>query len=224
MVEKILAMVGIVLFLVLVLWGLGKLFTLADAKRRAAWKREAAKFGFPFVAADAAFPTRYGIGAILKTDTKPTFHAIVTRAQQGSTVVVVEHSATGKGPSNRAHHYNETMCVVQIPGMNLPVFNAKRKDWLADAVTSHAQGKIAFPDDPQFSEEIHVRGVEEGRIRQTFHPTARRAFLVVLDPKARVAGCGQTLLMQCRKTIAPARMQETMNQAFHLATTLAATS
>ena len=76
----------------LVLFGIGKLFTLAETRRRKGWKREAAKCGFPFVAEDPAFPTRYGIGAILKTHAKPTFHAIVTRAQQGSTVVVAERS------------------------------------------------------------------------------------------------------------------------------------
>jgi len=219
--EKILGIVGIVAFVVLFFVVVIYLQRPAAAGRREAWRQEANKLGFAFADADPDFLNRHALGGILETHSSPTFENIVSGTLQGSTVVVVEHAATEVG-HGRSHHYTEAVCVVKLPGMNLPRFRLEESDWLRDAVAPGGLGKeIAISKDPAFSKAFKLRGRDEASIRQVFHPAARQAITRYQNTKLHLDALGPTLILSKRETIKPSQMKELIDQALFLANSLA---
>lgn len=127
---------------------------------------------------------------------------VVLGAKDGAFVSIGDYRYTvGSGKSSRT--YNQTVCAVRVPGLDLPHFFARRQLLLFDDLGRLFGGQdLNFDEDPEFSKAyvLQTQG-NEARVRQYFNQRARNAFTELARKSPQVEGHGEALLLHFGKRL-----------------------
>ncbi len=201
------------------LGGVVVLSWLHEEKRSEAFLRYAAQRGWTF--------ERNGLGRMDEVSSFKLFSRgrerrltnVVFGPQDGVTVSVGDYRYTvDRGRSARTHH--QTLCVVRVPGLDLPHFFVRRQVMLVDDLGKLLGGQdLNFEEDPDFSKAwvLQTEG-DEHHVRRVFHPRARMAFTAGLAGKSpEVEAHGDALLLHFGRRLGVDELDGLIADAVNLA-------